>query len=228
MKGGRLKNKSSLDTQGIYERLKEQIISRELLPNQRIVELEICKSLGVSRTPLREALRRLEAEGLINYIKNRGAVVSYLTPQEIYERFIYFSNLLSYASSLSVAHLSKRQIDELRMYDEKMLSVSQIKDRIQWVAYNQSFHIILLSGCPNHYLLSQLTKEGERLWRYWAAAFNMVFDLDEYHNEHKEIISVAQAKDAIRIYSLLYSHISRFSDKIKLVSGGISEHIICG
>ncbi len=214
--------KTSIDAQGIYERLKEQIISRELLPGQRIVELDVCKKFNVSRTPLREALRRLEAEGFINYFKNRGAIVSYLKPEEIVERFIYFSNLLAFASSLSVSHISKKQIYELKMFNDKMLSVADINDRIQWVAYNQSFHITLISGCPNQYLLSQLTKEGERLWRYWASAFNMVFDLNKYHREHKEIIKAAQLKDPEKIYNLIYHHISRFSDHIRMASGGIA------
>ncbi|MGC8927188.1 MAG: GntR family transcriptional regulator [Myxococcota bacterium] len=221
MKAFKNKNVKSESTESIYERLKEMIISRELLPNQKIVELEISKRLNVSRTPLREALRRLEAEGYVNYYKNRGAVVSYLSPEEIEERFIYFSNLLAFASSLSVEFITKKQIDELKNFDEKMSGCSTQADRIQWVAYNQSFHITLLAACPNHYLLSQLTKEGERLWRYWASAFNMVFDLNEYQDEHKEIINLVQNKDKEGIYRLVYRHTSKFVDRIKLIAGSI-------
>ncbi len=207
------------DASQIYEMLKESIISHKLLPNQKLVELELSRRFNVSRTPLREALRRLEAEGFVTYSKNRGVYVSYLSPEEVVERFIYFSNLLAFASSLSVEHLTRRQIDELNDYDNKMRSATSHGERIQWVAYNQSFHITLLSACPNKYLLSQLTKEGERLWRYWAGAFNLVFDLDEYHREHSEIIKMALQKDSAGIYDIMFVHTSRFSEKIKIISG---------
>jgi DNA-binding GntR family transcriptional regulator len=202
----------------IYERLKEMIVSNELLPKQRIVETEISKRLNVSRTPLREALRRLEAEGYITSYRNRGAIVVYLRPEDIEERFICFANMLSFATSLSVKSITKRQIDELVKYNAEMEKSTSISERIQWVAYNQSFHIILISSCPNQYLLSQLAREGERLWRYWARAFNMVFDLDEYHNEHNQIISAVIDGDSERVYQILYRHISRFSEKIRLIA----------
>lgn len=210
-----------MDSVTIYEKLKEMIVSRELLPNQRLVEVEISKRFNVSRTPLREALRRLEAEGYVRYSKNRGAIVSYLTLQEIVDRFICFANLLAFASSLSVEYLSKRHIEELKNYDKKMRESTGEGERIQWVAYNQSFHITLISACPNNYLLTQLTKEGERLWRYWAGAFNMVFDLNEYHREHSDMINMAIKKDSDAIYSLIYAHIFRFSEKIKLIYGSV-------
>lgn len=222
MNTSKTKKLNSSDSINIYERLKEMIISRELLPNQKIVENDIARKLNVSRTPLREALRRLEAEGYVNYYKNRGALVSYLSPKEIEERFLYFSNLLAFASSLSVEHISRKQIDELNFYDEKMSNCSSLSERIQWVAYNQSFHITLLAACPNQYLLNQLTKEGERLWRYWAGAFNLVFDLKEYQEEHMEIIKLAANKDRDGIYKLVYKHTSKFSERIRLIAGSIT------
>jgi len=216
------KKLSSMGHLEIYNKIKDMIISRELLPNQRIVETEICNKFNVSRTPLREALRRLEAEGYISSFKNKGAVVIYLKPEDIEERFLYFANLLSFASSLGVKNITKKQIDDLIKYNKDMSNSISITERIQWVAYNQSFHITLLASCPNHYLLTQLAREGERLWRYWASAFNMVFDLNEYQNEHNEIIDAVIKKDSERVYSLTYMHISKFSEKIRIIAGNMS------
>ncbi|MCX7944929.1 MAG: GntR family transcriptional regulator [Deltaproteobacteria bacterium] len=218
---GEAKEQKNSDSTLIYEVLKEMIVSHTLLPSQRLIEQELSKKFNVSRTPLREALRRLEAEGFVTYTKNRGVFVSYLSPKDVEERFIYFSNLLAFASSLSVEHLTSNQINELIEYDDKMRHTTSMSDRVQWVAYNQSFHVTLVSGCPNKYILSQLTKEGERLWRYWVKAFNLVFDLEVYHQEHREIIEKVVKGDKKGVYDIVYLHTSRFSDKIMLISKDI-------
>jgi DNA-binding GntR family transcriptional regulator len=95
-------------------RLRDMIVNGELKPAQKIPEAELCERFGVSRTPMREALKVLAAEGLINLLPNRGAVVAKITQQEIDELFPIMGALEALAGELACARIDEPALVEIR------------------------------------------------------------------------------------------------------------------
>lgn len=202
--------KSSIAPQ-VHQLLREQIISGVISPGQRLVEQDLAAQLSVSRTPLREAFRLLAAENLVEILPNRGVIVSRFSAEEIEQRLVYMGGLLGLASSLSVPWLQESDFAELERLNDVMRDSAREPDRTQWVADNNLFHITMLTHCPNWPLLTQCTREGERLWRYWALTFDTIQSLDVYMSEHVDLIKAARRRDADTVMTLTYHHVAQFA-----------------
>ena len=98
----------------VYRKLKTAIRKRYIRQGSQLVEIALAQQLGVSRTPVRSAIKRLEAEGLVNSIPNRGAFVITPTQKEIEETFLVRAQLEIMATRLTTANITKKQIQELR------------------------------------------------------------------------------------------------------------------
>jgi len=203
-------NKSNIAPQ-VHQLLREQIISGVLSPGQHLVEQDLASQLSVSRTPLREAFRLLAAESLVEILPNRGAVVARFTVEEIEQRLVYLGGLLGLAASLSVPYMQESDFVELERLNDVMRTTDRDPDRTQWVADNNLFHITMLTHCPNWHLLTQCTREGERLWRYWALTFDTIQSLEVYMSEHVDLIKAARHRDADRVMTLTYHHVAQFA-----------------
>lgn len=195
----------------VHQLLRERIISGELYPGQHLVEQELADHLQVSRTPLREAFRLLAAEDLVEILPNRGAVVARFTPEELEQRLTLFGGILGLGSSLAVPHLEESHFQELERLNDVMRANAGDHDRTQWVADNNLFHITMIAQCPNWHILTQATREGERLWRYWALTFDTIQSLDVYMSEHIDIIKAARHRDADRVLTITYHHVAQFA-----------------
>ena len=195
----------------VHQLLREQIISGVLTPGQHLVEQALASQLSVSRTPLREAFRLLAAENLVEILPNRGVVVARFTAEEIEQRLVYLGGLLGLASSLTVPLMQEADFAELERLNDAMHDSARDPDRTQWVADNNLFHISMLAHCPNWHLLTQCTREGERLWRYWALTFDTIQSLDVYMSEHVDLIKAARHRDADTVMTLTYHHVAQFA-----------------
>ena len=142
-----------------YEAVRHEIIEGRYAPGDRITESEIAKSADVSRTPVREALHRLEAEGLIRFVPNQGAYVSSFGLEEAEEIFELRAMLEAYAVRLCVDRATPDEIRAMRELAEAQLQVSEQSEPgyLQRVAdLNGQFHNALLEGCRSDPLRATL------------------------------------------------------------------------
>src|ERR1700682_2844114 len=102
-------------------RLRDMIVEGALKPAQKVPEAELCERFGVSRTPMREALKVMAAEGLVNLLPNRGAVVAKITQQEIDELFPIMGALEALAGELACARIDERALAEIRRLHQTMV-----------------------------------------------------------------------------------------------------------
>lgn len=145
-----------------YERVKEMILSKELKPGQKIVQDSLALDLGISRTPLRTALQKLEAEYLIKSIPRRGVVVREFSNEKIVEIYDCRIALESMAIRLFTEHASKTEKKRLQKFFSKFTGVDKNINTKTYLEEDAKFHDFIQSNCGNEFL-GRLFNQGNLL-----------------------------------------------------------------
>lgn len=191
----------------LVERLREMILEGILPAGQRVPEKELCAQLAVSRTPLREALKVLASEGLLELPPNRGAMVTSLTEKDIEDGFPVLATLERMAGELACKRISDEEIAEIRSLNEAMVDCFRHGDRPAYFALNQQIHERIITAAGNEALadLHRLISLRLRRARYTA---NMSEDRWlQAVGEHEAFLEPLQARDGERLAALLKTHI---------------------
>lgn len=154
--------------QQVIERLRDAVISGRLSPGQRLTERELTESLGVSRTVVREALRQLEAEGLIEVIPNKGPVVRTLTAEEAEDIYRIRAVLQGLAAQQFIAHADARQLAKLEKALAAVVAAYESDDAERTVETKTHFYDVLIDGAASETLSSMLATLHARMWRWRA------------------------------------------------------------
>jgi DNA-binding GntR family transcriptional regulator len=204
----RLSNRDMLATK-VVNILRNQILNGEYKPNERLVQASIAEQLGVSRMPIREALKKLEAEGLVSIEPHRGAVVNSVSIEDIKEIYALRSELEKMAASLSVSRLTELDIKELQHKFKEMGEADNVDD---FVAANIEFHRLIIKRCPWKRLLSFI----DTLWNGFPQHTPHLLpkQMEKSNEEHKEILNAITKKDSEKASILLAMHIERTGDSL--------------
>jgi DNA-binding GntR family transcriptional regulator len=154
--------------QQVIERLRESVISGHLSPGQRLTERELTESLGVSRTVVREALRQLEAEGLIEVIPNKGPVVRTLTAEEAEDIYRIRAVLQGLAAQQFIANADEQQLAALENALAAVVAAYDSGSAEQTVETKTRFYDVLIDGAASATLSSMLETLHARMWRWRA------------------------------------------------------------
>ncbi len=196
----------------VYEQLKLQILTGRIAPGTRMMEVELAEDLGVSRTPVREAIRKLEKEALVVIEPRRGAYVSDISVKEMVDTLVVREDLEALAASLAAKRITKEELEGLEKkvtdYSEAIAS----GDMEQIIRADESFHhrIVALSG--NKALIQLFSSVQELSLRFRYLYYE---DFTRYENmpvEHKEILEAIRSgdSDAARIVS--DNHVKKLKD----------------
>ena len=198
--------------QRAYDQLEAAIIFGELKPRQRLVERQLERVLKISRTPIREALRRLESAGLIVNRPNQGAVVTDLKPHEIEDNYVLRLGLQDLAISLMRAH-TRQELQQLKDLHRQMRTAYSARDYRTWMQLNSEFHEALMVPVDNPTLLQDLERVIARtyvVWRFYALGFWS--DPDGPSNsmrEHEQIIAAISTQNWSGLRQLMIEHTMR-------------------
>lgn len=140
----------------VYHKLKTAIRKRYIKQGSQLVEITLAQQLGVSRTPVRSAIKRLEAEGLVNSIPNRGAFVITPTQREIEETFLVRAQLEVMAVQLTAYRITASQIQELHKAVEKETKVFDKNNLEEYYTLNDSLHLKIAAFSDNKVLYSYI------------------------------------------------------------------------
>lgn len=154
--------------QQVIESLRAAVISGGLSPGQRLTERELTEMLGVSRTVLREALRQLEAEGLIEVIPNRGPVVRALTAEEAKDIYRIRAVLQGLAAREFVEHATVNELRDLQAALDDVFAAYDAGDAARTVVAKNEFYEALYAGAASETLSSMLATLHARMWRWRA------------------------------------------------------------
>lgn len=191
----------------LVDRLRTLIVEGELRPATRIHEGELGKALGVSRTPLREALKVLASEGLIELVQGRGAIVRKLTPKDVAEMLDVLTALETLAARLACRNASAGEIAQLRAVHDEMMEHYRTGNRLEYYWRNQAIHSGIAEASGNALLASMHATIQARLKRIrfigneeprkWAAAVA----------EHEEMIAALETRDETRLVAIVARHL---------------------
>jgi DNA-binding GntR family transcriptional regulator len=149
--------------QRLYDGLRERILSGSYGPGFRLVIDTIAREFGVSALPVREAIRRLEAEGLVVYRANAGAQVAPAEPGLFEEDMTVLAVLEGYATALAAPHLVDDDVQRLRRITADMVSDMERMDSLAFGRHNREFHGLIYERCPNASLVAMLRDVDRRL-----------------------------------------------------------------
>jgi DNA-binding GntR family transcriptional regulator len=167
-------NQSISKTQQAYEFLKNNILEGSYGPGQRIVIDQVAKELGLSTIPIREAIRQLESDGLIQYKPYSGAIVSGINETEYVEVLTVLSVLEGYATALSSRNFTSRHIEQLNHINKQMEEALQDFDFEQFGRLNRQFHTVIYEECGNTFLLEEIRQSQQRLDRVRRSIFTLL------------------------------------------------------
>lgn len=199
----------------IVARVRDMVIEGELAPGTRLHEGTLGKMLGVSRTPLREALKFLVSEGLLELSPGRGAVVRQFTAKDVHDSLIVLGSLEGLAGRLACANATDAEIREVQQLHDRMMDMYEKRDRLPYFKLNQAIHSAILRLTKNEALVSVHGVLQARLKRIryignegpqkWAGAVA----------DHEEIIMALAARDPERLSTILTAHMETTWERVR-------------
>lgn len=200
----------------LLERLRDLIVGCELRPDAKIPEKELCERFGVSRTPLREALKVLAYEGLVVLQPNRGASVSPLTVPDLDELFPIYSRLEALAGELACRNFSDEDIADIRQIHEQMVDQYRLRARKNYFELNEAIHERIHQGSRNQTLTGMLRSIAGRIRRARIYANATEERWADAIREHEQILAALEARESTRLAELLRLHMENTFEGIKL------------
>lgn len=198
----------------VISQLRDLIVQGELAPETKLNERVLAEKLGISRTPLREAIKFLASEGLVELLPNRGAVVAPLKPEKMKEVFVVLGALEALAGDLACRNASDADIAEIKALHYHMLAHHARGELAEYFRYNQQIHVKFME-CAGNATLTQVYRglnAHVRRARYMA---NLSKDRwDKAVQEHEEMLAALIRRDGARLQMLLRDHLA---NKLALV-----------
>ena len=189
-------------------RLRELIVQGELPPGERLNERLLCQQLGISRTPLREAIKLLASEGLVSLSPNRGAQVAPLEAARLAETLCVMGALEALAGELACKHAPDAQIAEVAALHAEMVAKHARGDLASYFRYNQAIHLKIVEASGNATLAHTYRQLNANVLRARYMANLSRERWDEAVREHEKILAALTARDASRLRRLLEDHLA--------------------
>jgi DNA-binding GntR family transcriptional regulator len=194
-------------SQRVRDHLRDEILSNQLAPGTHLQEEEIAAQLGISRAPVREALRLLAAEDLVTITPRRGAIVKALSPQEFLDAYQVREALEVLAMRLAIPRLSEAELQALRdLHGEMMLSAAR-SDVDRFFEANTAFHTALVEASGNARLRELYRLLMNQLQRYRMRSMSLRGGIERSLAEHAAILEAVTRRDAEAAGRLLGEHI---------------------
>jgi DNA-binding GntR family transcriptional regulator len=207
------------------DRLRTLIVRGELRPGQSLGEADLSDALGISRTPLREALKQLATEGLVELRLNRSAVVAPFRREELSELFEAVAGIERCAAELAAARMEPRDVERLQALQDKIEWHHGRGELRDYFETNQQIHSAIVDCARNAVLKATHDVLLARAERARFFALSVLGRWDESVREHQEILAALKAGDATRAGQLLGHHVRRTGEIVAETLDGTAEEI---
>jgi DNA-binding GntR family transcriptional regulator len=191
-----------------YQVIRDRILQGIYVPGFRLVIDSLAREFGTSIIPVREAIRRLEAEGLVEYQRNAGARVAPIDPRAFAEILSVLALLEGYATALAAPRLERSDIDRLRELNGHMREAIQGGAPLRFSELNREFHFTIYARCPNAYLVENIRQAWARLDSVRRTVFLYIPTRGlQSTAEHEEIVqAIEMGAPAERLMELARQH----------------------
>ena len=187
----------------VFDSLRKAIILGKLKPGERLMEIQLAEEMGVSRTPVREAIRKLELEGFVVMVPRRGAYVAGVSVKDIADVFEVRSALEGLAAGLAAERITEEEMEEL----EKVIHlISGEEDILTVYKKDNEFHELIYKASRNHRLTQIITNLSEQINRFRLTSLSVPGRLKIAVDEHKKIIEAISDRNVDLAHSLACEH----------------------
>jgi DNA-binding GntR family transcriptional regulator len=198
---------SSVNSTRIAKEIEEAILSGQFKPRERLIEMDLISRFGVSRTVIREALKRLEAKGLVRTTPYRGAMVADLTVEEIEEIYFVRAELERIAARLVLKHITQKEIQNLKKLSKEVERHLREKTH-QMIEMDSAFHRMIFRACRNSYLYDMIDFLRTKAHIVRFNAWSIPHRIEESILEHRMTIGAIERKDLKGLEKLIVQHLT--------------------
>jgi DNA-binding GntR family transcriptional regulator len=199
----------------IANNLRELIMAGELQKGDKIKEDELCSSMGISKTPLREALRVLSVEGLIRLVPNRGSFVSTPTFEEIREMFGVMSVLEGVCAREAAEKMGEKDLAILEKLHKKLEENYRRKAQREYIRINNQFHSFLQELAGNRTLNQIVNGLRKKILLYRYQSLNLPERFAQSIQEHRDLLEAFRKKDPKKAETLMRRHLKKQCDALE-------------
>ncbi len=193
----------------VYERLKKGIQRGEFKVKERLIEQRLAKDFGVSRTPIREAISRLEHDGLVDKTPQGGVMVRGTTKEEIEEIFGLRAIMESYAASLATERVDEEVLHRLQVIIDKSEGALQQRNVNRFIQLNSEFHEIIYRESRSEKLYQMINDMRDYFYKYRVLILKMEGMPDISLQDHKRMLQAMREGDTQKVEQLVKEHILR-------------------
>jgi DNA-binding GntR family transcriptional regulator len=195
-------------------RLRQMLVEGQIAPGAKLNERELCEQLNVSRTPLREAIKTLAAEGLVELVPNRGAVAVQLTEADVHNTFEVMAGLEAASGQLAAQRVTDAELAEIKALHYEMLAAYTRRDLSAYYTLNAAIHRAINAAARNPVLTSTYNQVNARLQ---ALRFRSNQDGEKWSRavqEHEAMIRALEARDPAALARVLTAHLNNKRDVV--------------
>ncbi len=199
----------------VFNTLREAILKGELKPGERLMELQLAAKLGVSRTPIREAIRMLEQEGLAVTIPRKGAEVARMTEKDMEDVLEIREALDELAAKIACTRMTEDQLKQLETIKETFVESTRSHDVKRIAEADVSFHDVIYEATGNPKLVSMLNNLREQIYRYRVEYLKEEKNYPTLIGEHEAIVEALYARNQDEVVRAMHTHIENQASAVK-------------
>ncbi len=198
----------------VFEYLRNAILNGTLKPGERLMEINLAEQLGVSRTPVREAIRKLEKEKFVEMIPRKGAYVANLTARDILEVLEIRIVLEGFASKLAAERMTEKDVLELEEILEKFNQALEVLNRPEMIRSDNEFHNKIYSAAKNNKLVEIVKELHDQFQRFRLIFFNEYDDYNDLQVWHQNILEAIKNRDGNRAKECAEYHVRSIRESV--------------
>jgi len=203
----------------IFETLRKAIVSGEIKPGERLMEVALAEQMGVSRTPVREAIRRLEAEGLVTMTPRRGTHVSEVSIKDMIDVLEVRAALDKLAAGLAAKRIKPSQMKALENIHKQFIAYVEKNNIEGAIRKDIELHDVIYSATGNSRLVSVVSSLREQIYRFRVLYMTDNIIAENVQHEHEEMLAALRANDEKLAAELAEKHIRNQMETIIKIKG---------
>ena len=206
-------DKSSLRSK-VFKALENDILEGIYKPGENLTEIKLSEQLGVSRTPIREAIRQLELEGLVKFVPNKGAVVLGITWEDIQDIYVIRTLIEGLAVRWATEKMTEKEMEALKESVELSEFYTYKNNMENLRKFDSTFHALIYEACKSRPLNHMLTTFHHYVQKARAVSFAIPGRANEALEEHKAILQAMTSRDSASAEKLMIQHVQNAKDNL--------------
>jgi len=191
----------------VFNTLREAILKGDFAPGERLMEKQLAEKMGVSRTPIREAIRKLELEGLVIMIPRKGAEVASITGKDISDVLEVRATLEALAVRLACKKMSEHDLNDLSAVNKEFKKAADEKDVKALIEKDVEFHDVIFHSSDNEKLIQIINNLREQIYRFRVEYIYKMNSYDSLVQEHDEIVKAIANRESKLAAKIALQHI---------------------